>query len=88
MISITGFTDSKSFFKLCTKDQVLYEVAKYFRKTNEVCQNCGGCYICYGYNFSLGQLLFYKVASNNPKKYWEVYTNTNSVGFEIMQWDL
>lgn len=33
MASATGFTNSKGFFKLCTKVQVFYEFAKYFRKT-------------------------------------------------------
>ena len=55
------FSDSKGIFKICNKDGVFREVARYFRKSYDCCRCSENCVNCFAFNFITGQMVSHRI---------------------------
>ena len=78
------FSDLKGTFKICNKEGVFHEVARYFRKSYDCCRCCENCVHCFAFNFTIGQMVFHRINFFHRNILWKVYLNTNYAGFELV----
>ena len=78
------FSDLKGIFKICNKEGVFHEAARYFRKSYDCCHCCENCVYCFPFNCTIGQMVFHRINFFHRNVLWKVYLNTNYVGLALV----
>ena len=78
------FRDSNNRYKICNKERVFREIARYFRKTYGYCRCCQSCMYCFAFHFAIELVVFHRIIFFPENIMWKVYLNTNCVDFELL----